>query len=122
MIILDTNVLSELMRSSPAPEVLRWLASQPPSRLFTTTITQAEILQLFATLSAKFGISILYISHDLLSVATIAHRVAVMHQGEIVECRRTAELFQNPQHPYTRQLIRALPVVPRLAAASAGGK
>ena len=56
------------------------------------------------------------------SVATIAHRVAVMHQGEIVECRRTAELFQNPTHPYTRQLIRALPVVPKLAAAAAGGQ
>jgi ABC-type oligopeptide transport system ATPase subunit len=58
----------------------------------------------------------------LLSVATIANRVAVMHQGEIVECRRTAELFQEPEHPYTRQLIRALPVVPRLAAASASGR
>jgi ABC-type oligopeptide transport system ATPase subunit len=48
--------------------------------------------------------------------------VAVMHQGEIVECRKTAELFQEPEHPYTRQLIRALPVVPRLAAASASAR
>ena len=86
------------------------IADEPTSAL--DLITQAEILQLFASLSAKFGISILYISHDLLSVATIAHRVAVMHQGEIVECRRTAELFQEPEHPYTRQLIRALPVIP----------
>jgi ABC-type dipeptide/oligopeptide/nickel transport system ATPase component len=93
------------------------IADEPTSAL--DLITQAEILQLFATLSAKFGISILYISHDLLSVATIANRVAVMHQGEIVECRRTAELFQAPEHPYTRQLIRALPVIPRLSAASA---
>src|SRR5579872_4625440 len=83
-------------------------------------ITQAEILQLFSQLSTKFGMSILYISHDLLSVATISHRVAVMHQGEIVECRRTAELFQNPRHPYTQQLIRSLPVVPQFAAAGAG--
>ena len=82
-------------------------------------ITQAEILQLFASLSAKFGMSILYISHDLLSVATISHRVAVMHQGEIVECRATAEIFQNPQHPYTRQLVQSLPVAPRFAAAGA---
>jgi peptide/nickel transport system ATP-binding protein len=94
------------------------IADEPTSAL--DLITQAEILQLFASLSAKFGISILYISHDLLSVATIAHRVAVMHQGEIVECRRTAELFQNPKHPYTQQLIRSLPVIPQLAAASAG--
>jgi ABC-type dipeptide/oligopeptide/nickel transport system ATPase component len=94
------------------------IADEPTSAL--DMITQAEILQLFASLSTRFGISILYISHDLLSVATIAHRVAVMHQGEIVECRRTAELFQSPAHAYTRQLIQALPVVPRFAAASAG--
>lgn len=94
------------------------IADEPTSAL--DLITQAEILQLFASLSTKFGISILYISHDLLSVATIAHRVAVMHQGEIVECRRTAELFQNPKHPYTQQLVRSLPVIPQLAAASAG--
>ena len=96
------------------------IADEPTSAL--DLITQAEILQLFASLSAKFGISILYISHDLLSVATIAHRVAVMHQGEIVECRKTAELFQSPAHEYTRQLIRALPVAPRFAAASAVGQ
>jgi peptide/nickel transport system ATP-binding protein len=94
------------------------IADEPTSAL--DLITQAEILQLFSSLSAKFGISILYISHDLLSVATIAHRVAVMHQGEIVECRRTAELFKNPSHPYTQQLIRSLPVVPQFAAASVG--
>ncbi len=82
-------------------------------------ITQAEILQLFSQLSAKFGMSILYISHDLLSVATISHRVAVMHQGEIVECRKTADIFRDPAHPYTRQLVQSLPTVPRFAAAGA---
>ncbi len=82
-------------------------------------ITQAEILQLFSQLSAKFGMSILYISHDLLSVATISHRVAVMHQGEIVECRRTADIFRNPAHAYTRQLVESLPIMPRFAAAGA---
>ena len=96
------------------------IADEPTSAL--DVITQAEILQLFASLSEKFGISILYISHDLLSVATIAKRVAVMHQGEIVECRKTGELFQSPEHAYTRQLIQALPVVPRAAGASVGGK
>jgi predicted nucleic acid-binding protein len=44
MIVLDTNVLSEVMRVSPSPTVLRWLAKQTPARVFTTTITQAEIL------------------------------------------------------------------------------
>jgi ABC-type dipeptide/oligopeptide/nickel transport system ATPase component len=95
------------------------IADEPTSAL--DLITQAEILQLFAALNRKFGMSILYISHDLLSVATISHRVAVMHQGEIVECRSTAEIFREPAHPYTRDLIRALPVVPRFAAA-AGSK
>jgi ABC-type dipeptide/oligopeptide/nickel transport system ATPase component len=91
------------------------IADEPTSAL--DLITQAEILLLFAALNRKFGMSILYISHDLLSVATISHRVAVMHQGEIVECRSTAEIFREPAHAYTRDLIRALPVVPRFAAA-----
>jgi ABC-type dipeptide/oligopeptide/nickel transport system ATPase component len=94
------------------------IADEPTSAL--DIITQSEILALFADLSRKFGTSILYISHDLLSVATISHRVAVMEKGEIVECRETSQLFQSPEHPYTRQLIRALPVQPRFAAASAG--
>src|SRR6266567_5663072 len=67
------------------------IADEPTSAL--DLITQAEILQLFAALNRKFGMSILYISHDLLSVATISHRVAVMHQGQIVECRSTADIF-----------------------------
>ena len=95
------------------------IADEPTSAL--DLITQAEILQLFAELSRKFGTSILYISHDLLSVATIANRVAVMHQGEIVECRNTLEIFANPVHPYTRKLIQALPARPQIAAQAAAG-
>ena len=64
--------------------------------------------------------SILYISHDLLSVATISQRVAVMEKGQIVECRETATLFQHPEHPYTQQLIRALPAPPKFTTAAAG--
>ncbi len=93
------------------------IADEPTSAL--DIITQSEVLELFANLSVKFGMSVLYISHDLLSVATISSRMAVMHQGEIVECRSTAEIFRTPQHPYTRQLIRALPVVPNFAARAA---
>jgi ABC-type dipeptide/oligopeptide/nickel transport system ATPase component len=92
------------------------IADEPTSAL--DIITQSEILQLFSTLSRKMGMSILYISHDLLSVATISQRVAVMDQGKIVECRDTAELFTSPAHPYTRRLISALPVAPRFAAAA----
>jgi ABC-type dipeptide/oligopeptide/nickel transport system ATPase component len=88
------------------------IADEPTSAL--DIITQSEILRLFAELSRTLGISILYISHDLLSVATISNRVAVMSEGRIVECRPTAEIFSEPSHPYTRQLIRALPAMPQL--------
>jgi ABC-type dipeptide/oligopeptide/nickel transport system ATPase component len=87
------------------------IADEPTSAL--DVITQAEILQLFSMLNRKLGMSILYISHDLLSVATISHRVAVMNKGEIVECRNTADLFTSPDQPYTRKLIAALPVTPQ---------
>lgn len=90
------------------------IADEPTSAL--DMITQAEILDLFSTLSRKLGMGILYISHDLLSVAAISGRVAVMDSGEIVECRSTVELFTSPSHPYTSRLISALPVTPRFAA------
>lgn len=87
------------------------IADEPTSAL--DIITQAEVLGLFSALSQKLGMAILYISHDLLSVASISQRVAVMHEGEIVECSETAELFSNPLHPYTSKLISALPSAPR---------
>ena len=92
------------------------IADEPTSAL--DVIPQSEILQLFASLSRKLGVSILYISHDLLSVATISQRVAVMDQGQIVELRETAAIFQTPRHPYTQRLIGALPVVPQFASAA----
>ena len=94
------------------------IADEPTSAL--DIITQSEILRLFSHLSRKLGMGLLYISHDLLSVATISHRVAVMEKGEIVECRGTRDLFTNPCHPYTQSLISALPVAPRFAAAASG--
>ena len=90
------------------------IADEPTSAL--DIITQSEILELFSSLNRKLGMSILYISHDLLSVATISHRVAVMEQGEIVECRKTAEVFAAPEHPYTRRVIAALPGLPASAS------
>jgi ABC-type dipeptide/oligopeptide/nickel transport system ATPase component len=96
------------------------IADEPTSAL--DIITQSEILELFASLSRKFGMSILYISHDLLSVATISQRVAVMEKGQIVECRDTTDLFRRPEHPYTQQLIRALPAPPKFAAAASSSR
>jgi len=90
------------------------IADEPSSAL--DVITQAEVLGLFRNLSRKMGVAILYITHDLLSVSTIADRIAVMHRGEIVECREPQAIFTAPQHAYTRNLIAALPSVPGLLA------
>jgi ABC-type dipeptide/oligopeptide/nickel transport system ATPase component len=75
-------------------------------------ITQSEILELFARLNRETGMSILYISHDLPSVAGICQRIAILHQGEIVESGPTAQIFAAPQHPYTRRLMSSLPHLP----------
>ncbi len=75
-------------------------------------ITQSEILELFARLNREFGMSILYISHDLPSVAGICQRIAILHAGEIVECGPTEQIFTAPVHAYTQQLMAALPQVP----------
>lgn len=75
-------------------------------------ITQSEILQLFARLNRETGMSVLYISHDLPSVAGICQRIAILHQGEIVEMGATEQIFTAPVHPYTRRLMEALPQLP----------
>ena len=92
------------------------IADEPTSAL--DVITQADILHLFSKLSRELSMAILYISHDLPSVATISDRVAVMSEGQIVECRNTSDLFTCPAHPYTRRLINALPLPPRFAVAA----
>lgn len=80
-------------------------------------ITQSEILQLFASLNREIGMSILYISHDLPSVAGICQRIAILNEGEIVECGPTAQIFAAPVHPYTRRLMSSLPQIPFRPAA-----
>ena len=78
------------------------------------TITQSEILRLFAQLNCELGMGILYISHDLLSVAALCHRIAILNAGEIVECGPPSQIFGAPQHPYTQRLVAALPRGPFL--------
>jgi len=91
------------------------IADEPTSAL--DVITQADILDLFARLSRELDMAILFISHDLLSVARLCDRVAILHGGEIVELAPTSEVFHAPRHPYTQQLIAALPSLPEPAAA-----
>lgn len=86
------------------------IADEPTSSL--DAITQAEILALFAALNRKRGMSILYISHDLLGVASLCHRIAILNQGEIVECGTPQEIFFSPTHSFTRKLVDALPTMP----------
>jgi ABC-type dipeptide/oligopeptide/nickel transport system ATPase component len=78
---------------------------------------QAQILRLLRTLMAEHAGAVILISHDLGVVAQLAGRVAVMQGGEIVEQAPVRELFAQPRHPYTRQLLSALPGAAKAAAA-----
>jgi ABC-type dipeptide/oligopeptide/nickel transport system ATPase component len=89
------------------------IADEPTSAL--DVITQSEILALFARLNRELSMAILYISHDLLTIAGLCHRVAILHDGEIVECNQTEQIFRKPTHPYTRRLIASLPRNPLVA-------
>ena len=71
---------------------------------------QARVLDLLRALKTEFNIALLFISHDMAVVESIADRVAVMYLGQIVEIGTRAQVFGNPQHGYTRRLLDAVPV------------
>ena len=70
---------------------------------------QAEIVTLLKDIQAELGVSFLFIAHDLAVVAQISHRVAVMYRGRFMEYGPTEKIFFNPQHPYTKALLSAVP-------------
>ena len=71
---------------------------------------QAQIVNLLLELQRELGVAMLFISHDMAVVERISHRVAVMYLGQIVEIGPRRAIFENPQHPYTRKLMDAVPV------------
>ncbi|WP_332686978.1 ABC transporter ATP-binding protein [Bosea sp. (in: a-proteobacteria)] len=89
------------------------IADEPTTALDVTT--QAQILGLLARLQDETGIGIILITHDLGVVATMAHRVAVMYAGQVVETGDTAAVLTAPAHPYTEGLLQAIPTPGRTA-------
>jgi len=87
------------------PDIL--IADEPTTALDVTV--QAQILNLIAALKAKYGMSVILITHDLTVVRQFADRVYVMQHGEVKEHNKTAALFASPQHPYTRRLLASDP-------------
>ena len=87
------------------------IADEPTSAL--DAVTQAEILKLLAQLNRELGMSMLYISHDLLSVASFCHRIAILEQGRVVESGTTEEVFTSPLAPlHGQKLLAAIPRLP----------
>jgi len=89
------------------PKVL--IADEPTTALDVTI--QAQILELMKDLREKLGMAVIWITHDLGVIAGIADRVMVMYGGQVVEHAPVTELFSNPQHPYTRALLKTIPSI-----------
>ena len=85
------------------------IADEPVSALDVSV--QAQIVNLFGELQEQLGLALVFITHDLRLVRHMAHRMAVMYLGRVVETGPVAEIFANPRHPYTRALLRAVPQI-----------
>ena len=83
------------------------IADEPTTALDVTI--QAQILDLLADLTKEYGLTMLFISHDLAVIRQIADRIAVMYHGKLVEEGSTVQVFETPQEDYTRSLLAAIP-------------
>lgn len=95
------------------------IADEPTSAL--DLITQREVLDLLAGLVREHHMGMLFISHDVLVVANLCHRLAILHAGRIAECGPVGQVLRAPQHAYTKQLVAAVPTWERVAAGPALG-
>ncbi len=83
------------------------IADEPTTALDVTV--QAQILDLLKDMQAKFNTGVIFITHDLEVIASIAHRIIIMYAGQVVEIADVDTIFKNPLHPYTKMLIQAIP-------------
>ena len=88
----------------------RLLIADEPTTALDVTV-QAQVLELLKDLQSQYGLAMLFISHDLAVVGQVASRVAVMRAGQVVETGPCKQLLTNPEHPYTRSLLAAVPTL-----------
>jgi peptide/nickel transport system ATP-binding protein len=99
---------------APRPGIL--VADEPVSALDVSV--RAQVLNLITDLVRDLSLTLVFVSHDLSVVQHVCDRVAVMRDGQIVETGPTREVYENPQHPYTRKLVSAAPNLRRAMAAA----
>jgi len=97
---------------APRPRII--VADEPVSALDVSV--RAQVLNLIADLVEELSLTLVFVSHDLSVVRHVCDRVAVVHEGRIVETGPTEEIYEKPQHPYTRKLIAAVPTLERALA------
>ena len=88
----------------------RLLIADEPTTALDVTI-QAQVLDLLQQLREQFSLSMLFVSHDLAVVSQVAHRIAVMYAGSLIEVGLSTQVFRQPVHPYTRGLLRSVPTL-----------
>lgn len=92
---------------APAPSFI--VCDEPTSSLDASV--QAQILELLLSIQEKLNVSYLFISHDVSITSYMSEEVAVMYRGRIVECAQTEELLKHPLHPYTKALLKRIPLI-----------